>query len=159
MNADRRYLLILSCSKRKRPDPGLLPAIERYDGVNFRVLRKVIREKPLSCLDVLVISAKYGLLEADTPIEDYNEKLTKRRALELVSEVSQRLDQYLSAGYLEVYVNLGQLYWITLSKSRLLSKMTVLSAYGSIGLRMSQMRSWLRKVSREERAKYERVRD
>jgi hypothetical protein len=35
-----RYLLILACSQRKRPDPGLLPAIERYDGVNFRIFEK-----------------------------------------------------------------------------------------------------------------------
>ena len=29
--AESRYLLIISCSQRKRPDPKLLPALERYD--------------------------------------------------------------------------------------------------------------------------------
>src|SRR5262245_4306372 len=38
------YLLIMACSQRKRSEPNLLPAIERYDGVHFRVLRKAQRE-------------------------------------------------------------------------------------------------------------------
>jgi len=37
-------LLILSCSQRKRPDPSLLPAIERYNGPPFQVLRRYLRE-------------------------------------------------------------------------------------------------------------------
>jgi len=149
--SQRRYLLILSCSKRKRPDPGLLPAIECYDGVNFRILRKFMHGKLLSHLDVLIISAKYGLLEASALIENYDEKLTRRRALELANEVSQKLDQHLSRGYLEVYINLGKLYWMTLSKSLLLPKVTVVFAYGGIGQKMSHMRTWLYKI-REERA-------
>ena len=39
MTVSGRLLLIMSCSQRKRPDLGLLPAIERYDGGHFRVLR------------------------------------------------------------------------------------------------------------------------
>jgi hypothetical protein len=38
-------LLILACSARKRLDKSALPAIERYDGVNFRVLKKLQREQ------------------------------------------------------------------------------------------------------------------
>lgn len=146
-NAQPKYLLILSCSKRKRPDPGLLPAIERYDGVNFRVLRKFLQSKPLHCLDVLIISAKYGLIEASTPIENYDRELSRKRALELVNNVSDILDKYLSKGYSEAFINLGKLYLATLSKSSLLPKMAVLFAYGGIGQRMSQMRAWLYKVS------------
>ncbi len=33
-----RRMLILACSRRKRPDEGLLPAIERYDELAFRVV-------------------------------------------------------------------------------------------------------------------------
>ncbi|MFN8458221.1 MAG: hypothetical protein U0401_26815 [Anaerolineae bacterium] len=35
MDDKSKRLLILACSQRKRPDPGLLPAIERYDGGSF----------------------------------------------------------------------------------------------------------------------------
>jgi len=38
-------LLILACSARKRLEARALPAIERYDGVNFRILKKLQREQ------------------------------------------------------------------------------------------------------------------
>jgi hypothetical protein len=38
-------LLILACSARKRLDKSALPAIERYDSVNFRILKKLQREQ------------------------------------------------------------------------------------------------------------------
>lgn len=53
-------LLILSCSRRKRLDTDLLPAIERYDGPAFRVLRRFLRERPFEAPDVLILSAEHG---------------------------------------------------------------------------------------------------
>ena len=38
-------MLILSCSSRKKPTNRQMPAIERYDGPAFRVLRKFLREQ------------------------------------------------------------------------------------------------------------------
>ncbi len=38
-------LLVLACSARKRFEACALPAIERYDGVNFRILKKLQREQ------------------------------------------------------------------------------------------------------------------
>ncbi len=151
MRSKPRYLLIVACSQRKRSDPGLLPAIERYDGVNFRVLRKARREGywPEN-LDVLILSAKYGLLKPDTLIEDYDLRMTRDHALALRSEVSTGLDAYLvQADYREVFINLGQSYLITLTQSKeivhLIGK--VHYATGGIGERMSQMKMWLQDVS------------
>jgi hypothetical protein len=74
MASDHR-LLILSCSQRKRPDAILLPALERYDGPMFRVLRKFLRENPSKELhpDVYILSAQFGLISADQliPIPDF----------------------------------------------------------------------------------------
>ena len=44
MTESGRLLLIVSCSQRKRLDPGLLLALDRYDGGHFRILRKAQRE-------------------------------------------------------------------------------------------------------------------
>jgi cytoplasmic iron level regulating protein YaaA (DUF328/UPF0246 family) len=117
--SEPRYLLIIACSQRKRPDPGRLPAIERYDGVNFRVLQKAKRERYLpDNLDILILSAKYGLIEATTPIENYGLKMTKQRAMELQTEVSRDLDNYLSkTRYDEIFVNLGKAYLTTIAHS------------------------------------------
>ncbi len=53
-------LLIVTCSQRKNPTLGLLPAIDRYDGPAFLVLRKYLREGVGDAPRVLILSAKYG---------------------------------------------------------------------------------------------------
>ncbi len=109
-NPEPRYILLLAYSQWKRPASGLLPAIERYDGVNFRVLQKAKREGYLpENLDILILSAKYGLIEANTSIENYDLKMTKQQAKELQAEVSRNLDNYLAdTNYHEIFVNLGE---------------------------------------------------
>jgi hypothetical protein len=52
-----------------------VPAIDRYDGPVFRVLRRYLRENPEKWPEVYVLSAKFGLIEASTRIPDYDEKL------------------------------------------------------------------------------------
>ena len=68
MNYKRR-LLILSCSQRKRETQEPLPAIERYNGPLFFVLRRFLRECPRQArqLDVYILSAAYGLIPGGFP--------------------------------------------------------------------------------------------
>lgn len=147
-----RYLLIVACSQRKRPDPGPMPAIERYDGVNFRVIAKAKREGywPDS-LDLLIVSAKYGLLRPDTLIEAYDQRMTRERAKQLQAQISAGLDDYLLGAYYDqVFVNLGKVYEITLQASsefRMLNH-RVVHAHGGIGEKMSHMKKWLRRKSK-----------
>lgn len=152
MGSAPRYLLIIGCSQRKRPDPGLLPAIERYDGVNFRVLRKARRERywPEN-LDVLILSAKYGLLEPETEIEDYDLKMTRQRAIELQPLIAPELvGRVEAASYAEIFVNLGKNYLSALAgwEESLEQDTTVVYASGGIGQRAAQMHQWLIELSR-----------
>jgi hypothetical protein len=92
MSSEHTYLLIVTCSQRKRSDPGLLPALERYDGIFLRILRKALREGHWSgTLEVLIISAKYGLLELDTVIENYDLRMTIGQAKQLQPVVTPLL--------------------------------------------------------------------
>lgn len=52
MGSESRNLLIVACSKRKRLDSSLLPAIERYDGSTFRTIRRFLRLKPSEVPDI-----------------------------------------------------------------------------------------------------------
>lgn len=151
MYSEPRYLLIVACSQRKCPDPGLLPAIERYDGVNFRVLRKAQREGywPKN-LNMLILSAKYGLLKPDTLIEDYDLRMTREQASILQAQVSVELDAHLErTSYHEVFVNLGKVYMTALASSKELTALDrqVHFATGGIGEKMSQMKKWLINLS------------
>lgn len=149
---NNHYLLILACSQRKKPDVGLLPAIDRYDGVNFSVLHKARREGYLpDNLDILILSAKYGLIEAQTPIENYDLKMTKQRALELQIQASHDLDQYLSqTSYHEIFVNLGQTYLLAIACSEERKKLheKMVYATGGIGEKMAQMKAWVYSIQK-----------
>ena len=147
-----KRLLIMSCSQRKRSDLGLLPAIERYDGGSYRVLRKAKRDGywPKN-LDVLIVSAKYGLVEASTPIADYEQRMTRNRAAELQPQVSQRLRDLLQANtYDEIYVDLGQDYWPAVQDLEChFGNNSIVYAKGRIGQRLANLKSWLLKYSKE----------
>ena len=78
-----RSLLIISCSSRKINTLGSMPAFERYDGQSYRIICKAIREGCFPTnLDILIISAKFGLLRWDEEIEDYDQLIRTYAQLE-----------------------------------------------------------------------------
>lgn len=152
MSSEPRYLLIVACSQRKRSDPGLLPAIELYDGVNFRVLRKAKRESywPES-LDVLILSAKYGLIDAATPIVYYEQKMTSKRAVALNARVLEELRSVVGRrDYTEVYIDLGRDYLPAIRGcAEVFNGLRVAYAEGRIGKRLKELKDWLKARSEE----------
>jgi len=146
VNSETRYLLIVACSQRKRSDPYLLPAIERYDGGSFRVLRKLKREKcwPKN-VDVLILSAKYGLIKADEPIVSYEQRMDRERARGLKAQTISILHKYTEHHvYDEVYVELGQDYFPAIGDMKGLFKNSlVIYAEGRIGERLAKLKQWL----------------
>jgi hypothetical protein len=136
----------MSCSQRKRPDDGLLPAIERYDGPPFRVLRRFLKGQPTGSLDIHILSAKFGLIAADQPIPNYDQRMTPARAKELNPEVITRLECLLnSQPYQNLCFCMGQIYLRALDgyDKRISSKATVKIAAGSPGKKLSELHSWL----------------
>jgi hypothetical protein len=152
MGLEHRYLVILSCSQRKRSDPGLMPAVERYDGASFRVLRKAKREGywPEN-LDVLILSAKHGLLEPEALIEDYDSRMTRDRAIALQPAVAADLNRRLvQLSYHEVFINLGQNYLIAIGEpAEVFDNLPVIYARGRIGERIRQLKMWLKAKAQE----------
>lgn len=77
MTSDKR-LVVLSCSATKRNDNGLLPALERYDGPVYKVLRSFLREAAWpSSLSVAVMSAEHGLIGGLAQIKNYDQRMTR----------------------------------------------------------------------------------
>ena len=142
-----RYLLIVACSQRKCVTPEVLPALERYDGVYFRVLRKARREGYWpEKLDVLIVSTKYGLLEADTPIAHYDLRMTREQATYLRPLVVPVLaERIASRTYTEIFLNMGKTYHTAIDgwDVSLTRDITVVYAKGGIRRKASQMRTWL----------------
>ncbi len=137
-------MLIVACSQRKRLDSGPLPAIDRYDGPAFRTLRKAKREGywPES-LEMLILSAEFGLIEAGTLIPWYDRRMTPARAAELQPAVSRVLGARLP-DYGRIFVNLGRAYLPVLPPMP-----PATYAGGGIGRRSAQMKAWLQEQAKK----------
>jgi len=81
-----RQLLIVSCGDKKCPDVGNMKALDRYLGPIFTSIRKAgVPEN----VDVAILSAKHGLIRADTPIENYNQLMTKDKVKDFLSNPNE----------------------------------------------------------------------
>lgn len=141
-------LLILACSQTKRADPGLLPAIERYDGPVFRVVRKYKRENP-SCeqsLLIQILSAKYGLLNIDQPIPSYDYKMTTKHAESLQAEVSGRLKLILeNTCCQDAFIYASQTYLTALGNynSYFPPRTNTVTLISTPGYKLAELHRWL----------------
>ena len=103
-----RKLLIVSCSDTKCPDDGDMKAMDRYLGPIFQTLKA--QGVPPN-VDVAIMSAKHGLIKADTPLENYNLKMSKDLADKFKGDPDQmnRIRNTM-AGYDDVIVQGGKDY-------------------------------------------------
>ena len=103
-----RKLLIVSCSDTKCPDDGDMKAMDRYLGPIFQTLKA--QGIPPN-VDVAIMSAKHGLITADTPLKNYNLKTTKDLASKFKGDPDQmnRIRNTM-AGYDDVIVQGGKDY-------------------------------------------------
>ncbi len=111
--AGSRYLLIMACSQRKRPEPQPLPAIERYDGPAFQVLRKWQRAQTAPApLTALVLSAEFGLIPVTQPLPFYEHRLTPTEAADPAWQavIAARLHPYLALLPTAIFLHLGHTY-------------------------------------------------
>jgi len=145
-----KYLLIIPCSKRKVGLPGAkIPAKDLYDGPFYRIIRRAFRENGHpEQLDVLILSAKYGLISSHDLIENYDKKMTPYRAMELSDSIREKLLCYFNDNhYREIFVNLGKSYIPALDNCiDIFKNRNVTYASGMIGERMQQLKIWMNNI-------------
>lgn len=142
-----RKLLVLGCSQTKKGAHGLLPAIDRYDGSAYRVLRSYLRERewPFN-LSVAILSAKYGLVGGFTGIEDYDERMTAQRALEWAPKCLNTL-YFWASRHSSIHFSLGKDYLPAVASAiehDLKGKSEVFE--GPIGMKLSQIKRLLERT-------------
>lgn len=141
-------LLLLACSRRKLSDQDVLPAIERYNGPTFQVVRRFLRQHPAAPLDIWILSARYGLIAHNQTIPNYDQKMTVRQSEYLRPFVRERLTQLLTIKpYDEVCVCMGKTYLTTLGKYDhfLPEHSTYVHIQGTIGKMLADLHNWLYK--------------
>src|SRR4051794_23809274 len=107
-----KRLLILACSDRKHSGDELLPAINRYNGPAWQLVRNFLRTQPLFAadLDLYVLSAAFGLIPATQPIPLYDQLMSPVRAVELRPQVLATFGTLMARNYGNICLGLSQRY-------------------------------------------------
>lgn len=145
--ADQRLprLLILRCASTKRPGAAPMPAIERYDGPAFRVLRKYLRSNPSDPPLVRVVSAEHGLMTLEQPISEYDRRMDAERAVESRQTVLAAVAALVREQPVrEVLVVVGKTYLLALTGiEQVLDGVPVRIAGETQGRKLGVLRAWL----------------
>lgn len=143
-------LLIVGCSATKDQRRGEIPALQRYTGAYYQMIKGYAGEMP----EIIILSAEYGFIRADKPIPDYDRIMDKARAAELLPGAGRSLSALLEeVNYDEVFVAAGQHY-----RTVIMPALRDLRGYGfkighticvrgGIGEQRSQLKAWLEKPS------------
>lgn len=138
-----RRVLVLACSERKNADPKPIPAIDRYDGPAFQVLRRYLRTSGDRDLSVWIISAKFGLIAPERRIRPYDRRMTPRRAADLAPAVAEKLAGAIdSRGPSEVFICVGATYRLALQEWQPGQTSVRYSAAGQ-GRKLRSLKRWL----------------
>ena len=146
------YLLVIACSKRKILAEAPVPAMELYDGVSYRLIRKLRRDQKLpNCLHLKIISAKYGLIDANQPIVSYERRLTSKEiGIMAPALVCSFQSAVRSTPYDEIYFDLGKNYLAPFLDIIPTLRCRTITASGRIGVRLQNLKKWITSLSDKE---------
>ena len=138
--SSRRRLLIVSCSKTKQKLENA-PALEVYNGPVYKILRKNLMPN----LDILIISAKYGLIKQDQLISYYDLQMTENIAESFRSELTANLSKIIiNNSYREIFIELGKTYQKSIDFKKLeFNNQNLILDTGTIGRRLHNLKKWL----------------
>lgn len=139
-----RALLIIACSQRKKIGLPAAAAWDIYDGVIYRVLKKRLgpRNTWPDWLDVLIVSAKYGVIRPGRRIRPYDQTMPSGGRPGRLRGALQRL--VAGQDYRFIHINLGRAYQSAIGDvAALFPEATVSTAAGGIGQRAAQAGAWI----------------
>jgi hypothetical protein len=144
----RKRLLIIGCSNKKNRLKGLVSAFDLYNGPNYLSLKKLKSSKNFPPeVQIVIISAKYGVIYPDQLVEYYDQKMTPDQVNILKSGIKKKLEKYLNEkGFEECLINLGKLYRQSIVDVQFPHSIKKIEAKGKIGEKRSIMLKWLKKI-------------
>ncbi len=150
-----KQLLILGCSQTKRKCGGLLPAIDRYDGPPFRVIRKFLREHHWpQDVSIGVLSARHGLFGVLKGIRDYDVRMDLATARSKAPECLSVLRRWV-ADHESFHLSLGKDYLPAIEPALQTLEISPRRFAGPIGMKMSNIKNFLKSTSPERRERVE----
>lgn len=84
-----KVIIITNCTRKKDPSTNKIPAWKRYyASPNFKVIWNSIKDLPVK---KMILSAKFGLIDSETPIPNYNYKIQETDVEKFVKECREKL--------------------------------------------------------------------
>jgi len=148
----KRRLLVLGPSFRRRKDSGLLSALERFDGLFFRVARKYLGS--VRDVDVVVMVDDLTLVDGDAPLafrepegsEWGKQKFSKEVLEKAKAQNEEFLKKKLKNGrYSEVYLAMGKQYAEALPDLERYGVKIVFPTSGGPGPKAQALKEWIMK--------------
>ena len=158
-----RRLLILSCSDRKNdvaPDSPQqlfsfmttrrarsLAAWEIYAGVAFQVVKRCQREGTFPTdIDIVILSAKYGLITPEREITHYDLKMTPELAgQQRATNVRLLCEMLRERTYREIFLMMGRTYLQALEPLEAWGTgLKIIHEPADIGIMLGRLKAWLR---------------
>jgi hypothetical protein len=145
--------IIIASSQRRVIEPKTpIPALDRYSGVSFRIVRKYKRERKLRSVDILIVSEEYGVLTEtekipyDEPFEGKTLHLTGEAIEKSRKSNLERLKQLFSrTKYSEIFVDVGKDYLRLIDGFEDLTSAKVTYASGKgLGLKARHLMQWIK---------------
>ena len=147
--ANKKLVILTTSVRLDEETKEPIPALERYNGVYFRVLKKYLREGRFRDTDILIVSEKYGLIWSDDKIPLYeihgkmgsltlDEKAIEKLRQENLKKLEKILDRYS-----EIYVNVGKEYMKLIKGFEKLASGRIIHAKGSLGAKATHMKQWI----------------
>ncbi len=149
------YFLLLSCSNKKKPFPSPVKAVDLYNGVFFSVYKKALRNNPClkSNLKLLIISAKYGLIEDSEFISFYDLKMSSESASRQRHNNTSKLQALIERDHPQsLTVVMGKTYMQSIDLSDI--KIPIKIVNGEIGIMLHGLKEWLGAISRGDISAY-----
>jgi len=91
------FIVVTACSSNKADTPK--PARELYKSTRIKKVDEICRRYGVP---LYILSGKYGLICGDEIIEPYDQKMDFVRALELIPQIKNKLEQLRNCGLEEV---------------------------------------------------------
>ena len=146
----KNAIIVAASARRKKEPIKSIPALDRYDGIFFRVIKKYLREGKLKNTDIIIVSEKLGvLLQYERipyyeptpgkwgPIKDKEKiKESRRRNIAKLTKILKN--------YSTIYVNLGKDYLKLIEGFDGLTEGRIVFAAGKgLGPKALHMKKWI----------------
>ena len=143
-------LLILGPSYRRNPSPEPLPAIERYDGLFYRIVRRNMDKVKEKDIDIIIIAEDLEVATPETrlpykpPVGNKWRTIppTSRDPEKIEKLQSQILEIVKSKRYDEIFITLNKYYQALLLDLTPYAKKIIANSKG-LGAKAKSLKEWL----------------